>query len=66
MGPGIITTIAGYGTAPSANVLPSCRQPAPVQLRRRLPLPNGNIVIADQQNNRILQLTLTEPSPHRR
>jgi sugar lactone lactonase YvrE len=55
---GIITTIVGDGTAPGANCAafpagsPHLFNPADV-----LPLPNGNIAIADQQNNRILQVT---------
>jgi len=57
---GTITTIAGDGTAPAS--APTCAafpfasphlfNPADV-----LPLANGNILIADQQNNRILQIS---------
>ena len=57
---GIITTIAGDGAAPAANCAafpaasPHLFNPADV-----LPLPNGNLVVADQQNNRILQISPT-------
>jgi uncharacterized protein (TIGR03437 family) len=55
---GTITTIAGDGAAPAANCAgfpaasPHLFNPADV-----LPLGNGNILIADQQNNRILQIS---------
>ena len=57
---GIMTTIAGDGAAPATNCAafptasPHLFNPADV-----LPLPNGSLVVADQQNNRILQISPT-------